>query len=135
MRAATANKAFPTVLLVEEDVLIRMPLAAYLRDCGYKVVEAVSSTEALMVLQQPDVTVDALFADAQLTGGMDGFGLAQWMRLNRPQSQIVLAGTPARAVAEAGRLCEEGPMLAKPYEPQIVENRIRQLLAARQRWN
>lgn len=64
MRAATANKAFPTVLLVEEDVLIRMPLAAYLRDCGYKVVEAVSSTEALMVLQQPDVTVDALFADA-----------------------------------------------------------------------
>ena len=135
MRAATANKAFPTVLLVEEDVLIRMPLAAYLRDCGYKVVEAASSTEALMVLQQPDVTVDALFADAQLTGGMDGFGLAQWMRLNRPQSQIVLAGTPARAATEAGRLCEEGPMLAKPYEPQIVENRIRQLLAARQRWN
>jgi CheY-like chemotaxis protein len=127
--------AGPTVLLVEEDVLIRMPIATYLRDCGYRVVEAASGTEALMVLRQPDVTVDALFTDAQLSGAVDGFGLAQWVRQNRPSAQIVMAGSPRRAAKEAAKLCEDGPMLAKPYEPQVVEGRIRQLLAARRRWN
>ena len=127
--------ASPTVLLVEEDVLVRMPIAEYLRDCGYRVVEAASGTEALMVLRQPNVTVDALFTDAQLAGTLDGFGLVQWVRKNRPGAQIVIAGSPRRAAKEAGKLCEEGPMLAKPYEPQVVEGRIRQLLAARRRWN
>ena len=127
--------ASPTVLLVEEDVLVRMPIAEYLRDCGYRVVEAASGTEALMVLRQPNVTVDALFTDAQLAGTLDGFGLVRWVRQNRPGAQIVIAGSPRRAAEEAGKLCEEGPMLAKPYEPQVVEGRIRQLLAARRRWN
>ena len=131
----TSAVAGPTVLLVEEDVLIRMPIADYLRDCGYRVVEAASGTEALMVLRQPNLTVDALFTDAQLSGTVDGFGLAQWVRQNRPGAQIVMAGSPRRAAKEAGKLCEEGPMLAKPYEPQVVEGRIRQLLAARRRWN
>jgi CheY-like chemotaxis protein len=127
--------ALPTVLLVEEDVLVRMPIAAYLRDCGYRVVEAASGTEALMVLRQTDVTVDALFTDAQLSGAPDGFGLVRWVRQNRPDARIVMAGNPRRAAKEAAKLCEEGPMLAKPYEPEIVERRIRQLLAKRTRLN
>jgi CheY-like chemotaxis protein len=39
-------EALETILVVEDDVLIRMPIAQYLRDCSYRVVEAVSADEA-----------------------------------------------------------------------------------------
>jgi CheY-like chemotaxis protein len=42
-----------TVLLVEDEVLLRLAVAEYLRDCGYKVIEAVNADEAVMVLRQP----------------------------------------------------------------------------------
>jgi hypothetical protein len=61
---------------------------------------------------------------------MDGFGLAQWTRANRPGLEIVLTGGVPRAVNAAANLCEEGP-LPKPYEPQSLLDRIRRLLAAR----
>ena len=38
-----------TILVVEDDVLVRMPIAQYLRDCGYRVIEAVSADEAMAV--------------------------------------------------------------------------------------
>ena len=43
----------------------------------------------------------------------------------------VLAGTPERAAHAAGELCEQGPHLMKPYEPKVVLDRIKGLLAAR----
>ncbi|CAA2142245.1 hypothetical protein HYPP_03268 [Hyphomicrobium sp. ghe19] len=109
-------------------MLIRMPIAAYLRDCGYRVIEAASSDEALVVLQH-HTTIDVLFSDAEVAGALDAFALSQWTRKNRPQTKIVLAGSPKTAAKAAGKLCEEGPHLAKPYEPEAVEDYIRRLLA------
>ena len=117
-----------TVLIVEDSVLIRMPIATYLRDCGYRVIEAASSDEALLVLQH-HTTVDVLFSDVEVAGAVDAFGLSQWARKNRPEMKVVLAGSPKTAAKAAGKLCEEGPNLAKPYEPEAVEDYIRRLLA------
>jgi CheY-like chemotaxis protein len=133
MPTATENATQAVVLLVEHDVLVRMTLASYLRECGYRVVEAVDGTEALTVLRHAALEVDAVLTDAVLPGSIDGFGLAQWLRQNKPDIQVLIAGTPARAAAGAAKLCEDGPTLEKPYDPQIVESRIRRLLAARQR--
>jgi hypothetical protein len=44
---------------------------------------------------------------------------------------IVLAGTPESAAHAAGELCEQGPHLMKPYEPKVVLDRLKGLLAAR----
>jgi len=52
-----------TVLLVEDEVLVRMPIAQYLRDCGYKVIEAVNADEAMAVLLHKDTVVDIVFSD------------------------------------------------------------------------
>src|SRR5262245_65212110 len=52
-----------TVLVVEDDVLVRMPIAQYLRDCGYKVIEAVSADEAMTVLLHRETVVDIVFSD------------------------------------------------------------------------
>jgi CheY-like chemotaxis protein len=119
-----------TVLVVEDEVLLRLVIAEYLRDCGYKVIEAADADEAVLVLKQPDLVVDVLFTDIEMPGSMDGFALAQWSRSNRPGLEVILTGTVPRAVNAAANLCEEGP-LPKPYEPQSVHDRIRRLLAAR----
>jgi CheY-like chemotaxis protein len=76
--------------------------------------------------------IDVVLTDAEMSGAMDGFALSQWVRKNRPEVRMILSGTPQRAAAIAGDLCEEGPMLAKPYEPKLVEDFIRRLLAADQ---
>jgi CheY-like chemotaxis protein len=122
-----------TVLVVDAEVLVRMTISAYLRDCGYRVVEAASAEEALTVLRQSEIRVDALLSDVGLPGPMDGFGLARWIRDHREGLNVILAGTPARAAERAADLCDEGPDLARPYEPQVVVDRIRRLLAERDR--
>ena len=120
-----------TVLVVDAEVLVRMTICAYLRDCGYRVVEAANAEEAVTVLRQIELPIDAVLADVNLSGPMDGFGLAKWIREHRAGLNVLLAGSPAREAERAADLCEEGPDLARPYEPQVVVDRIRRLLAER----
>ena len=119
-----------TVLVVEDEVLIRMVIAEYLRNCGFKVIEAANADEALIVLQQSELTINVVFTDIEMPGSMDGFALSQWVRRHRQGTEVILAGSPTRAANAAGELCEEGPALAKPYEPQVLLGRIRRLLAS-----
>jgi len=123
--------ASETVLVVEDEVLIRMVISAYLRDCGYQVIEAVNAEEAIAVLQQTDLTIDVVLSDLEMPGSMDGFGLSQWVREHRKGLHVILIGNPARAADVAAELCDSGPTLSKPYEPKLVVDRIRRLLAER----
>src|SRR4029079_6843338 len=79
-----------TLLVVEDDVLIRLVIADYLRECGYKVYEAVNAPEAIAMLQSPEVAVDIVFSDVQMPGDMDGFALSRWIRANKPGVQVIL---------------------------------------------
>jgi CheY-like chemotaxis protein len=117
-----------TILVVEDEVLVRMVIADYLRECGYRVIEAGSAEEAITVLTSPE-PVDIVFSDVQMPGEMDGFGLATWIRRNQPWLKVLLTSGNARAATTAGDLCEEGPLEQKPYHPQTILTRIQQLLA------
>ncbi len=128
-----AAAAPTTILIVDGEVLARMVIAAYLRDCGYQVIEAANTGEARVVLAQPDLSVRVVLADAAAWGPGEGFSLATWIRRERPQTEVLLVGSPSRAAGAAGQLCEEGPQLRKPYDPQLVSDRIRRLLAERDR--
>jgi DNA-binding NtrC family response regulator len=124
------NVSQEKVLVVEDDVLIRMPIAQYLRDCGYRVMEAANADEAMAVLQHEETNVDVVFSDIEMSGSVDGFELAKWIREHRPGVDVMLAGTVSRAVNAAKELCDANP-LPKPYTSQAVHDRIRRLLAAR----
>ena len=115
--------------MVEDEILVRYVISDYLRECGYKVIEASSAEEALQVLQKASVRVDVLLSNVQLPGAIDGFALARWVRVSQSGVGVILAGTISRAADAAAELCEEGPMLSKPYEPQAVVDRIKRLLA------
>lgn len=119
------------ILVVEDEVLIRLVIAQYLRDCGYRVIEAAHADEALLVLRKSEIAIDVLFTDVEMPGSMDGFALAQWVRSNRPDMDVVMAGSVGRAVQAASDLCDQQNNVPKPYDPQSVHDRIRRLLASR----
>jgi DNA-binding response OmpR family regulator len=132
MRLST-NLPAETILLAEGEVLVRYAIADYLRECGYRVVEVSSAEEALEVFREPAIGVSILLSSAELAGPMDGFALARWVRANRADVGVMLAGTISREADAAAELCDKGPMLSRPYEPQAVVDRIRRLLAERKR--
>jgi CheY-like chemotaxis protein len=119
-----------TILVVEPDILVRMVIASYLRDCGYKVLEGVSAADALAVLGSGQ-QIDAILSEVRLRGKVNGFGLACMVRERYPDTDVILTSGLTRAADKARNLCEEGP-LEKPYEPHEVARRIN-LLRERRR--
>ena len=127
-RPASSAAVTALLLIVEADVLMRTAVAEYLRECGYTVLEATHSKEALALLQStPDIQVALI--DVSSPEVLDGFSLAQWIRRERPGVKLVTSAGIARTAKTAGDLCESGPLLSKPYHHQELERHIRQLLA------
>lgn len=118
-----------TVLVVEDDVLIRWVTADHLRECGFRVIEAGSGDEAIDVLQKTALTIDVVFSDVQMPGAVNGFALALWVRRQRPTIKVVLTSGVEKATDAAQALCSEVPVLSKPYSPSELEHRIGRLLA------
>jgi CheY-like chemotaxis protein len=119
-----------TVLVVEDEVLVRLALAEHLRDCGYRVLEAANAFEAIQILTE-DIRVDVLLSDVQMPGDMNGFGLAKWTRQHRPTARIVMTSGHEQAAHEASDLCAEEPFIKRPYDPARLAAEIRRLLASR----
>ena len=120
------------ILIVDSDILVRNPLAQYLRECGYRVLEAANEEEARQVFTDGKQAIDVLLIDAKSSEEI-GFELAGWVRNNYPEVEVVLAGSIAKAVKKAGDICNESPVDTKPHDYHAVHDRIRSLLAARER--
>ncbi|MGF9757863.1 response regulator [Microvirga sp. 0TCS3.31] len=132
--SAKADTPLQNILVVEDEVLIRLVVAEYLRECGYRVHEAVSAEEAILILEAPEVSIDIVFSDVEMPGEMDGFGLARWIRAHMPETQVILTSGAERSADIAGTLCEAGPLMKKPYHTQEVVDRIKQLKATAKRF-
>jgi DNA-binding NtrC family response regulator len=121
--------ASPVVLLVEGDIVVRHPLAEYLRECGFTVFEAANADEAKRALASPELRIEVVLAD--MTTPASGFALSQWVRSQNLSVEVILAGSIEKAVDKAGSLCNEGPAIAKPYQHHLVLDHIRRALARR----
>lgn len=123
----------PSILIVEPEISVRHSIAEYLRECGYQVVESASTDEAIQFLTNAETSISIVLADVSAPDDVDGFGLAKWMRQKNLDVQIILAGSVSKAAEKAGEICEHGPLLAKPYHHQTLLNRIKGLIALRDR--
>jgi DNA-binding response OmpR family regulator len=117
-----------TVLVGEPDVLARMALAEYLRECGYEVIEAGSADEVLTVLRSGRL-VETLLLNSQISEG-SGFALAREVRETYSDVDIVLTFGLAKSAEKAGEICDKGP-LERPYHPREIVRRIEKLRRAR----
>ena len=104
---SNANDRTPAILVVENEILIRLAISDYLRECGFKVYEAGSSGEAIEIFQSNRAAIDLVFTDVRLPDGMDGFGLAQWVRQNRPGVRVILTSGDNKKSEAAKGLCEK----------------------------
>ncbi|HEY1431912.1 MAG TPA: hypothetical protein VGF39_09835, partial [Stellaceae bacterium] len=74
---------------MEPDILVRMVIASYLRECGYRVLEGVTAADVTTVLGSGQ-TIDVVLSEVRLRGKMDGFGLARWVREHHPGVDVIL---------------------------------------------
>jgi DNA-binding NtrC family response regulator len=117
-----------TVLVVEDETMVRMPIAEYLRDCGYNVLEAGDASEAIAAMDAEE-HVSVVFSDIRMPGKMDGFGLADWLQSHHPDVPVLLtSGYGGRASIPSA--ISGGRFIEKPYSQTQVERRIAALLDA-----
>lgn len=127
-----AREEIPAILIVDDEILIRFALAAYLQECGFRVFEAGNAAEAIEILEASRI-VDIVFSDIRMPGELDGFGLAQWVRANRPGVPVILTSGDAKKTQAANELCQDAPFFAKPYDLKEVVAHIRTLIDAKRR--
>jgi len=118
----------PCLLIVEDEPLVRIVLSDYLQECGFRVLEASTADEAMKIIDQASVPIDLVFSDVVMPGSTDGFGLARWVRANRPGLPLILTSGDAKKVEYAKELCEGQPFMAKPYDLKAIVARIREAL-------
>jgi CheY-like chemotaxis protein len=110
----TASLGQPrVVLLVEDESSVRWPLAEYLRQAGWAVIEACDAAEAMQVIDS-GATVDIGFVDFRLRGGPTGYMFARWLARVRPTVPVLLtSGLTSRAPGFVEG--ERRAYIAKPY--------------------
>ena len=116
-----------TVLVVEDELLVRLAVAEELREAGMRVIEAGNADEAMKHLRAGNA-VDLVFADIELPGSMNGLELARRLRTDFPDIKLLVT---------SGRLPEPeatsaGAFIAKPYDIAEVVGRIRATLDNKQ---
>jgi CheY-like chemotaxis protein len=101
----------PALLVVEDELLIRMDLADTLREAGFRVAEAGNADEAIEILScRTDIRV--VFTDIQMPGSMDGIALSHYVRDRYPPTLIVVCSGNVKP--DATGLPTDVQFLAKP---------------------
>jgi DNA-binding response OmpR family regulator len=103
-----------TILVAEDDDMVRTLAARNLERAGYHVLEAGSGHDAAVVSSLYDGPIDLLIADAVLPG-MTGAALAEMMLKQRPQIRTLFMSGYAENARVPDWALEQGLMLAKPF--------------------
>jgi len=120
----TIARSATTVLVVEDDVLVRFATAADLRDAGYRVIEAATAEEARTALETRE-PVALVFSDIDLPGAWQGTDLARWLRDYAPGVKVILTSSAFHAIAGL-KTCDG--FLPKPYLAEEVTANVKKLL-------
>jgi DNA-binding NtrC family response regulator len=112
------------ILLVEDELLIRLVIADELRDVGHHVVEACDADEAVTILEATEP--DLIITDVRMPGTMDGIGLLGFVKRSFPTIPVIITSghlDPAHAIERGASL-----FVAKPYTFDAVVKAADQLL-------
>lgn len=120
-----------TVLVVDDEPLVRMLCVEQLEELGYAVIEAGDGPSALKILEtkQP---IDLLVTDVGLPRGMNGRQLADAARMHRPDLEVLfVTGYAENAVLNHGHLEPGMHIMTKPFEMEVFARRVRDLIDGR----
>jgi two-component system NtrC family sensor kinase len=126
--ASMGRPGSATILVVEDEELVRSFSSAALRDAGYKVLEAGTGPDGLKyILETPDIAL--LFTDVVLKGPMNGRELADAATTLRPGLPVLFTtGYTKDAIVHDGRLDEGLNFIGKPFTMAALTSKIEELL-------
>ncbi|MFL4991129.1 MAG: response regulator [Microvirga sp.] len=110
-----------TILLVEDEPLIRLFISDLLEDAGFKVVEAANATEALVLLEA-GLPVNVLLTDVDMPMGGNGFELAHRVHRSWPETEILIMS--GRQWPSQGDLPPGAAFLAKPCPNEAIVSHV-----------
>ena len=113
-----------SLLVVEDDGLIRMDLVDILADMGFDVLDSPNADHALTVMNS-NGSISALLTDIDMPGSMDGLGLAKMTAEMWPERKIVVIS--GRYNLENGTLPEGARFLTKPISEKDLVATLRDL--------
>ena len=112
-----------SILVVEDEVLIRLYVTDSLRRVGFRVFEAAQADEALLVLRANKI--DVLVTDIRMPGSIDGVKLAALTRARWPEMKIIIASSHYPHATSPAVFDE---FVGKPYDPEKLLSRIRMVI-------
>src|SRR6185437_2075396 len=119
-----------SILVVEDDRMVREYVVAQLASLGYSTIPAVDAADALAILDAGTMP-DLLFTDVIMPGGINGRGLAEEARQRQPGLRVLFtSGYTETAIVHHGRLDPGVLLLPKPYRKVDLARMIRKALDA-----
>jgi len=111
--ALAANKVddVVVVLVVEDEIFVRIDITKYLEDAGYTIIEA-GSGEAAIALCNSGTSIDMVITDINLGGSASGWDVAERFRRVRPDAPVIYTSEKS---LDRGRCVAGGVFVAKPY--------------------
>ena len=113
-----------TVLVVEDEALIRMDIVDCLEEAGFAVLEAGNADEALEILESR-MDIRLVLTDVDMPGSMDGLRLAAAIRDRWPPVQIIV--TSGHVTPQAHQLPAGSRFFHKPYDRPTIAQAVREL--------
>ncbi len=119
------------VLVVEDDELVRTVLVRALEETGFEVLPAADGEQALGIAGKPEQRLDAVITDLAMPG-IRGRELAERLEQVRPGVPVLfVSGHADDEVARRGLLDPGQPFLQKPFDPEVIGLKVRELLDGR----
>ena len=105
------------VLVVEDELLIRLYAVAMIEDAGFEVLEAANADEAILILEyRSDIRI--VFTDVHMPGSMDGLRLAHAVRDRWPPINLIV--TSGQLMVSESELPTGGRFFSKPYQASEI---------------
>ena len=131
--ASSASPGGETILLVEDEPLVRQMARTVLQQHAYTVLEASTGPDALELARTHPGSIDLVLTDVILPGGLSGPQMVQQVLAQRPHVQVVyMSGYTESAMAHHGQLEPGLALLEKPFTPGVLADKVRAALASGQ---
>jgi CheY-like chemotaxis protein len=125
MMALDHSRLPHVVLVVEDEMMLRMRAVDMVQDAGYISVEAVDADEALAILQsRSDIAL--LFTDVQMPGSMNGLQLAHAVHERWPPIKIILASGQLKL--SGSDIPQDSRFFGKPLQSDEIIAQMREML-------